>query len=108
MVHLLSFRSPKAFSANLFGTTFPRACFWWLLRPVPLYVHDLAFPFPEHHEVPVRPFSHLTEVLLYGSMTLECVNHSSRVCVIRKLIIQIMNEDVKKDWIEGTLNPLGH
>lgn len=71
-----------------------QACFLWLLRSGPPYIHDLAFPFPEHHEVPVSPFSRLTEVLLYGSMTLECINHSSMFCVIRKW--QNISENIKK------------
>jgi len=73
----------------------------------PQKVQDFALLLVELHDVPVSLFLQPVKVSLVWSMTLWCISRSFQSCVISKLvegtlcpIVQIMNKDVKQDWIQ--------
>lgn len=49
-------------------------------------LQDFAVPLSKPYEVPARPFLQPDRVLLFGSTTLECIGHSSRLGALRNVL----------------------
>lgn len=71
-------------------------------------VQDLAFPFPELHEISVVLFFQPVNVPLVGGTLVYFSNPSSWLCVIYRLgegalcpITQVIKEGVKQYWPQG-------